>query len=144
MLVDDEMLKDAVKSGKGRSVITGETRYPRLESALSELQASYFPFKVEGNCMYGLTVADDHAWLYVFNNDGVTKFADAPQTLDGSKASCIRVTPQTFAPRFDKVTELISGKAVKLSKDAFSWRIGPGDFALFEFSMKHKARRHKP
>lgn len=144
VLVDDEMLKDVVKSGKGRSVITGETHYPRLEAALSELQVSYFPFKVEGSCMYGMTVADAHAWLYVFNNDGVTKFADAPQTLDGSKSSCIRVTPQTFAPRFGAVTELISGKAVNLSNNAFSWRIGPGDFALFEFSMKHKARRHKP
>ena len=88
--------------------------------------------------------AGDHAWLYVFNNDGVTKFADAPQTIDGANASDVRVTPQMFAPRFGAVTELISGKAVNLFNNAFSWRIGPGDLALFEFSMKHKARKHKP
>ena len=133
--VDDEMLKDAVKSGTGRGVFAGETRYPKLEVALSALQEAYFPFKVEGRCMYGLTVADDHVWLYVLNNDGVTKFVDAPQALDESKASEIHVMPQAFAPRFGTVIELISGKTVKTDNGSFSWRVGPGDIAIFEMQL---------
>ena len=134
--VDDDMLKDEEKFGKGRGISKGEVRYPKLEAALSALQEAYFPFKVEGRCMYGLSVADDHVWLYVFNNDGVTKFVDAPQTLDESKASDIHVTPRAFAPRFGAVTELISGKAVKTDNGSFSWRVGPGDLAVFEITRQ--------
>ena len=133
--VDDEMLKVDVKSGKRRGVAFGETRYPKLEAALAALQEAFFPFKVEGRCMYGLSVADDHVWLYVLNNDGVTKFVDAPQALDESKASEIHVMPQAFAPRFGTVIELISGKTVKTDNGSFSWRVGPGDIAIFEMQL---------
>ena len=133
--VDEEMLKDEVKSGKGRGIAVGEVRYPKLEAALSALQEAYFPFKVDGNCMYGLSVSDDHVWLYVLNNDGVTKFADAPQTLDESKASEIHVTPRASAPRFGTVKELISGKTVKTDNGSFSWRVGPGDLAVLEIKQ---------
>ena len=107
-----------------------------MEAALAALQDEFFPFKVEGRCMYGLTVADDHLWLYVFNNDGVTKFGDAPQILDETKASDVRVSPRSFAPRFGKATELISGKSVATDGGAFSWRVGPGDLAIFEISVQ--------
>ena len=134
--VDAEMLKDEVKSGKGRGISFGETRYPKLEATFAALQDEFFPFKVEGRCMYGLTVAGNHVWLYVFNNDGVTKFADAPQMLDETKASEILVLPRTFAPRVGKVTELISGKSVVTDGNAsFTWRIDPGDFAVFEVAL---------
>lgn len=127
------MMKNAVKSGKGRSVSSGEIRLPEMEAVFTSLQEEYFPFKVDGNCMYGLSVADDHVWLYVFNNDGVTKFVYLPETIDSSKASDIRVTPRASAPRFDMVTELISGKDVSVKDDgSFAWRVGPGDLAVFE------------
>ena len=133
--VDAEMLKDAVKSGKRRGVSTGEVRYPKLEAAFALLQDEFFPFKVKGCCMYGMTVAENHVWLYVFNNDGVTKFADAPQVLDETKTSEVRVSPRTFVPRLGKVTELISGKSVATDGNAsFTWRIGPGDIAIFEMN----------
>ena len=131
--VDSAMLEGVVKSGNGRSVAAGELRFPKLESALTSLQEDLFPFAVEGRCMFGLTVADGHVWLYVFNNDGVTKFADAPQTLDETKASDIRISARPSAPRFGRVTELISGRTVAEDGNAaFSWRLGPGDFAVFE------------
>lgn len=139
--VDDEMLKDEVKSGKRRGITKGEVRYPKLEAALSALQEAYFPFKVEGRCMYGLTVADDHVWLYVLNNDGVTKFVDAPQTLDESKASEIHVTSQASALRFGAVKELISGKTVKTDDSSFFWRVGPGDLAVFEMAKQRQGGR---
>ena len=140
--VDAELLKDAVKSGKGRGISFGETRYPKLEATFAALQDQFFPFSVEGRCMYGLTVAGNHLWLYVFNNDGVTKFADAPQTLDETKASEIRVSPRTFAPQFGKVTELISGKSVATDGNAsFAWRVSPGDFAIFEFNITKKGTK---
>ena len=140
--VDAELLKDAVKSGKGRGISFGETRYPKLEATFAALQDQFFPFSVEGRCMYGLTVAGNHLWLYVFNNDGVTKFADAPQVLDETKTSEVRVSPRTFAPQFGKVTELISGKEVVTDGTTpFTWCISPGDFAIFEFGIKKKGTK---
>ena len=91
--------------------------------------------------MYGLTVAKDHVWLYVLNNDGVTKFVDAPQTLNESKASEIHVTHQASAPRFGAVTELISGKTVKTDNGSFSWRVAPGNLAVFEMKQQNRRQR---
>lgn len=131
--VGGTMLSDEVKTGRGRGVSSGEMRYPRLEAALGALQDEYFPFAVEGACSYGLAVADDHSWLYVFNNDGVTKYADAPEELDASKTSDIAVSLKPGKGRLRKVTELISGKPVPVTGGmSFGCRLGPGDFAVFE------------
>ena len=136
-----EMLKDEVKIGKGRGISKGEAHYPKMEAVFNSLQEELFPFKVEGNCMYGLSVADDHVWLYVLNNDGVTKFVYLPERLDDAKASEIRVTPRSSAPRFGKVTELISGKTVLADDGAFSWRVGPGGIAVFEMMTERGGAR---
>ena len=131
--VDEAMLAESVKSGKGRGISSGEERYPKLEAALKGLQDDYFPFAVSGDCAYGLTVADGHSWLYVFNNDGVTKFADAPEELDAAKTSDVTVTLRSGKGRLDMVTELLSGKDVAVTDGtSFGCRLGPGELAIFE------------
>ena len=131
--VGPDTLADAVTTGKGRSIAYGEVRYPRLEAALNELQDAYFPFAVDGDCAYGLTAADDHVWLYVFNNAGVTKFADAPEELDASKTTDVKVALRSGRGCIRKVTELLSGKDVAVADGAsFGCRLGPGELAVFE------------
>ena len=90
--VDEAMLADVVKSGKGRSVWVGEVRYPQVERLFAELQREHFPFKVEGDCLFGATRTEKGWWLYVFNNRGVTKFAQEPEVLDPKATSHVKVT----------------------------------------------------
>ncbi|MBQ2632481.1 MAG: hypothetical protein IJG13_22610 [Kiritimatiellae bacterium] len=131
--VGPDTLADAVTTGKGRSIAHGEVRYPRLEAALNELQDAYFPFAVDGDCAYGLTAADDHVWLYVFNNAGVTKFADAPEELDASKTTDVKGALRPGKGCVRKVTELLSGKDVAVADGAsFGCQLGPGELAVFE------------
>ena len=128
--VSPGLLADRV--GKGE-ISSGAVRFPSLETELQKLQDAYFPFKVEGDCAYGLTAADDHVWLYVFNNAGVIKYADAPDRLDASKAADVTVTVAPGGKPLRKVTELLSGKDVAVAGGmSFGSRLGPGELAIFE------------
>ena len=45
----------------------------------------------------------------------------------------VRITARSSAPRFGRVTELVSGRTVAEDGNTpFSWRLGPGDLAVFE------------
>ena len=128
--VTPKLLADRTGAGE---ISGGAVRFPALEAELGKLQDAYFPFRVEGDCAYGLTVADDHVWLYVFNNDGVTKFADAPEELDTSKATDVTVSLRPGRGSLRKVTELLSGKDVAVLRGtSFGCRLGPGELAIFE------------
>lgn len=131
--VEKAMLSDEIRSGKGRGIQNGEIRYPKLEAALRGLEDDYFPFMVSGDCSYGLTIADDHVWLYVFNNEGVIKFVDAPQELVATKATDVSVSLKFGKRRLHRVTELLTGKTVPVTDGtSFTCRIGPGELAVFE------------
>jgi len=117
-------------------VRTGTRAYPRLQRMFAELQKDYFPFVVEGACQHGLLIARDHLWLYAFNNDGVTKFADSEERLQEAKSSRICISGnQGRGCRLGKdssVRELLSGKSVSADGGSFSWLLKPGDLAVFE------------
>ena len=134
--VDNAMLAEQV--GKGH-VMDGAVKFPALERELAKLQEEFFPFRVEGECSYGLSVADDHVWLYIFNNAGVTKYADAPQVLDVSKTAKITVTSKGLGhagrvtlPTMASVREITTEKNVATDGRQFTWTIAPGDLAVFE------------
>jgi len=128
---------DEVPPPQGLDAITalrrGSLRHPKVEKILSDLQEAYFPFKVEGDCLYGANRTSTGWWLWAFNNNGVTKFADRPQVIDASAASDIRVVPG--GGRVRRVTELMSGKDVTVGADgSFAVRIPAGDLVVFEIT----------
>ena len=41
----------------------GKVRFPEIEAIFEGLQKDYFPFKVEGDCLYGANRTDGGWWL---------------------------------------------------------------------------------
>ena len=69
-------------------------------------------------------------WLWVLNNKGVTKFADAYETVDESAASAVRVGFKGV--RASKCRELVAGVDVALSESGFSVVVPAGETRIFE------------
>ena len=117
-----------------RSLKAGKTRFPEVEALLESLQAEYFPFKVEGDCLYGANRTADGWWLWVLNNRGVTKFTDAPHSVDHSFDAEIAVSGAKCAIASAK--ELLSENAVAVAANAFTHRVAAGDLAVFEITVR--------
>ena len=110
----------------------GKMKFPKIEAIFEGLQKEYFPFKVEGDCLYGASRTADGWWLWVFNNKGVTKFTDAPHTVDHSFDADITVSSTKGG--ITAVKELLTDKAVPVSGGTFNHRIAAGALAVFEVS----------
>ena len=112
-----------------RDIRRGTLRFPEVEKRLEALQRDLFPFVVEGDCQYGANRTKDGWWLWIFNNRGVVKFADAEERIDRAKDSPVRVRCRRGAPA--QVTELLGGDAVPCADGVFEHTIPAGDFAVF-------------
>ena len=110
-----------------RQLKAGKVRFPKIESVLERLQNDYFPFKVEGDCLYGANRTKNGWWLWVFNNKGVLKFTDAPHSVDHSFDVEIKVSSAPCT-----VKELLSERNVTAASGSFSHHVAAGDLAIFE------------
>ena len=108
----------------------GRISFPKVEAMLEGLQKDYFPFRVEGDCLYGASRTETGWWLWVFNNRGVTKFTDTPHTIDHSFDVDITVSYAKYG--ISSARELLSGRQVPVSAGAFRHRVAAGDLAIFE------------
>ena len=108
----------------------GKVKFPKIESILENLQKDYFPFKVKGDCLYGANRTEDGWWLWVFNNKGITKFTDAPHTVDHSFDADITVSCKKDG--ITAVKELLTEKPVPIAEGKFKYRVEAGDLAVFE------------
>ena len=120
-------------------VRTGRRRFPQVADALASLQRDLFPIVVDGSCEYGLNVGcgpkgrgTEKAWLWVFNNSGITKFADVFQKIDGAADSRIRVDVSKAGAT--RAVELVTGKTIPVTNGKFESVIPAGDLAVFELS----------
>ena len=115
----------------------GKMRFPEIEAIFEGLQNDYFPFKVEGDCLYGANRTEGGWWLWVFNNKGVTKFTDAPHIVDHSFDADIKVSLRdvcggvgTRRPTM-AVKELLTERPLPVENGAFRHRVAAGDLAVF-------------
>jgi hypothetical protein len=108
----------------------GKIRFMFTEYILSRLQRDLFPFKVKGDCQYGANRRADGWWLWMMNNNGITKYADCHQIVDPSAASDVSVGLGRV--KASRIRELMSGREVKVGDGRFSWTIPPGEIAIFE------------
>ena len=115
---------DAINDLRG-----GKFAFPQVAAVFDDLQRDYFPFKVAGDCLYGANRTADGWWLWVFNNKGVTKFADAPEKID--HGCDVRVTV-TADGGVGAVRELVCGRTVAATDSGFSSTVPAGDLAVFE------------
>ena len=112
----------------------GLRKFPSVAGILDGLQNDYFPVSVSGDCLYGLNVRKDGSvWLWCFNNNGVTKFADQFESIDRAASSKVSVALRTL--KANKVRELMTGKDLELKGGEFSFVVPAGDLAIFEMSL---------
>ena len=107
----------------------GKMRFPELEAIFEGLQNDYFPFKVEGDCLYGANRTEGGWWLWVFNNKGVTKFTDTPHAVDHSFD--VDVTVSGVNGGIVAVRELLTERPLPVENGAFRHRVMAGDLAVF-------------
>ena len=118
--------------GAARQLKAGKMKFPEVEAMLESLQREYFPFKVEGDCLYGANRTENGWWLWVFNNKGVTKFTDAPHTVDHSFDAVVSVSCGKVGVA--SIRELITERDVPAAAGAFTHRVAAGDLAVFEIA----------
>lgn len=111
-----------------QETLSGKRTFPEWECLLKRLQDELFPFAVKGCCQYGANKTERGWWLWMLNNDGVSKHANAPQVVDQSKAHEVEVR---VGHSVRLVRELLSGRTVYLSGDGFRWTIPAGQVAVF-------------
>lgn len=126
------MTKDA-ESTVG-DLMAGRSRHSKVAEIFRGLQEDYFPFSVEGDCLYGANRNEKGWWLWVFNNNGVTKFGDRPEVVDRKAASRIRVSAARMP--LGAVRDLITGRPVDVRGGTFEWTVPAGDLAVFEVPDK--------
>ena len=109
----------------------GRVRFDGVEKLLMQLQNEYFPFEVSGDCQYGACKTETGWWLWAFNNKGVRKFADTPETFDSRFDStiCVRLKGNVLPVG---VTELISERRLAFESGSFRYCVRAGDLAVFE------------
>ena len=119
----------------------GKVRFPEIEIIFEGLQKDYFPFKVEGDCLYGANRTDGGWWLWVFNNKGVTKFTDAPHTVDHSFDADITVS--CAKGDIVAVMELLAGKDIPVVAGKFRYHVVAGDLAVFKVTASQPSAPKK-
>ena len=117
----------------------GERTFPEIAYFLKRFQSEYFPFEVSGRCQYGANfifhkrrdaASPARWWLWMLNNDGVTKFADQFERVDPSAASVVTVKGDDI--RAGAVRELIRGTDVPAKDGGFTFSVPAGGVAVFE------------
>ena len=111
-------------------VLSGQQTFPEIACFLKRFQEELFPFRVRGSCQYGVNRTKGGWWLWALNNDGVTKFVDAFEKIDGAMAHEIVVDLKGRKVR--SVRELLTGRTVAVADGTFAWTVPAGGVAVFE------------
>ena len=87
---------------------------------------------VKGDIQYGLNKTQNGWLVYLFNNKGITKFADKPATFDQSKTA--NVTINLTGIKAKTVRELDSTQKQALKNNSVTVSVAPGawKFLVFE------------
>lgn len=110
----------------------GRLREPEVERIFDGLQKEYFPVRVDGDCMYGMNRTKDGWWLWLFNNKGVTKFADTPQQIDRAADAKVEIDLRDLT--VGAVRDLVTGECVDFEGKRMSLQVPAGDFRILELS----------
>jgi hypothetical protein len=152
MWIDDKdgILASVNQYGRGRVVLTtvdymiprsgariaGLTkRMPLVELLMRQVVHEVLPLEVCGDVEYGLCKVADGWWVYLINNNGVTKFTRTPETLDVAKTVKCIVNMRGLAAI--EIRELLSGKKLvaEQGKNSFAIDVGSGDVRVMKIVL---------
>ncbi len=111
--------------------LSGKQKFPYIEWLLTRLTAETLPAIVKGDIQYGFNRTSTGWWLYLFNNKGVIKFAQKPQSFDPAATTEVTVDMSKIKP--ESVTDLVSGE--NFSGDQLKITIEPGKFRILEIKV---------
>jgi hypothetical protein len=113
---------------------SGQWKFKYVKDLMDCITPGLLPVKVEGDIQYGVNKVAGGWWLYLFNNKGVTKFADSAATFDPRKRATVSGRSDKLGPC--RVTDLVSGEAVAGRTGSFRMDIDPGTFRILKLEPK--------
>jgi hypothetical protein len=112
------------------SLVGTTAKMPLVELLMRQIVKEVLPVEVEGDIEYGLNKVSDGWWVYLINNNGVTKYTNTPEELDVAQTA--KVTINLRAIEISGVRELRSEKemVVGQGKNTLAIEVGPGDIRI--------------
>lgn len=112
----------------------GDWKVGGLDLILDELHSEYMPFTFSKEIGYSISVKDGYMYLYLFNNDGVSKKGNKPAVIDESKAVAMTVE-YTGDHSVLSAEDIYNGHDVELSGNTFSIELEAGGMAVIELKL---------
>lgn len=112
----------------------GDWKVGGLDLILDELHSEYMPFTFSKEIGYSISVKDGYMYLYLFNNEGVTKKGNSPVRIDESKAVALTVE-YTGNHSVLSAEDIYNGHDVEHSGNTFSINLEAGGMAVIELKL---------
>lgn len=118
------------------NVLSTSASLPLIGRLMEQIVREVLPITVEGNIQYGLNRVEDGWWLYLINNQGVTKFTQTPDELNPAETA--QVTVDLRALRVKEVHELMTNGSATITqkKNTFTIQVGPGDVRVVKITIR--------
>ncbi|MBQ9338247.1 MAG: hypothetical protein IJS14_13225 [Lentisphaeria bacterium] len=108
----------------------GKRKFKYIRALLDKLIDELLPVEVTGAIQYGLNKTKDGWLVYLFNNEGITKFTDTPETFDPSKTA--EVTVRLKAIEVGQAHDLCSGEDFPVDGGKFTVKVEPGRYRILK------------
>lgn len=103
-------------------------RFALLEYLFRRVQDETLPVRVEGDALYGVNKTREGYLVWIFNNRGVTKFTDEPESYDQTRTATVRVDMKDMVGA--RVVDLLTGRPVQSGVRSCSVDVPPGGYRL--------------
>jgi hypothetical protein len=111
----------------------GKMHFKYIQALLQQICRETLPVRVHGDIQYGLNKTPTGWWIYLFNNEGIQKFTDTPETFDPAKKATVSIDLGALQPK--RTVELISGKPVSAPGNRIETEVDPGRYQLFQIEL---------
>ena len=112
----------------------GDWKTGGLGLLLDKLHGEYMPFAFSNEIGYSVSVKDGYMYLYIFNNEGVSKENNKPTVIDETKAVELTVE-YTGDHSVLSAEDIYNGYNVELSGNTFSIDLEAGGMAVIELKL---------
>jgi len=129
---------DSMVPRKQPNLLGTATRMPLVALLMRQIVREVVPLQVSGDIEYGFCKVPDGWWVYLINNNGVTKFTNTPEELDPAATAQVTVALRTL--RASRVCELRQDRQIAVDEgtNAFRLEVGPGDIRVVKITVISK------
>ena len=113
---------------------SGALKFKYTRALLDKIVAEVLPVKVSGDIQYGLNKTEKGWLIYLFNNEGITKFTDIPETFDMAKTAKVTVQLKNIAAPY--AFDLCSRESFEVRDGAFTLDVQPGRYRILTLNAR--------